>query len=110
MRKTIGAFLALFALVLTSACGASGGDDAKDTTTTSVAAGDSTTSTTEGDTTTTTEATTTTTTPATSAKKKSPMRPTHTHSFIFSSYQSHQVQSPDQERSPPAMVDPSWSS
>ena len=56
MRKTIGAFLALFALVLTSACGASGGDETSSSTTTTVAAGDSTTSTTEGDTTTTTEA------------------------------------------------------
>ena len=56
MRKTILAFLALFALVLTSACGASGGDETSSSTTTTVAAGDSTTSTTEGDTTTTTEA------------------------------------------------------
>lgn len=54
MRKTIGAFLALFALVLVTACGASGGDDAKDTTTTTKAAGDGTT-TTEGEETTTTE-------------------------------------------------------
>ena len=54
MRKTTAAFLALFALTLVTACGASGGDKKADTTTTTAKASGG------GSTTTTTEATTTT--------------------------------------------------
>lgn len=69
MRKTVATLMALLALILVSACGASGGDDSADDTTTT--AGGSVT-TTEPDATTTTEEETTTTEESTTTEPTDP--------------------------------------